>query len=72
MKQFAWAATGPVAQALPTGGIAQPQGGEMGAEWSKVTRERKQRTEQAESVTNITHSQSWATTTAEQRDKNGK
>lgn len=68
MKQFAWAASGPVAHALPTGGIAQPQGGGTGAQWPKVTRERKETTKQAESATNITHSQPWATATAEQRE----
>lgn len=52
--QFAWAATGPVAHALPTGGTAQPQRGGTGAQQPKVTRERKQTTEQAEAATNIT------------------
>lgn len=72
MKHFAWAATDPMMLALPTGGTAQPQGGGTGAQWPKVARERKQTTKQAQSVTNITHSQSWATATAEQRDDNGK
>lgn len=71
MKQFAWAATDPTALALPTGGTAQPQGGGTGAEWPKVTRERKQTTQQAQSVTNFTHS-ILGTATAEPRDKNGK